>query len=208
VVGVAGSTRYRELEAARPTLYLPAPQFIDVADMLIVRTSAPAPFVARLTRERVRALDQDVEVKSVASFRELLQGPLARPRFNALLIGAFGVAALLLAAVGLYGVMAASVGQRLGEMGVRIALGATASDVRRLVLGSGLKLAALGAAVGLGGALFATRLLGGLLYGVHPLDPASLLAAALLLLGVSAIACLMPARRAGRVDPVSLMRAD
>jgi ABC-type antimicrobial peptide transport system permease subunit len=125
-----------------------------------------------------------------------------------LLIGVFGAAALLLAAVGLYAVMAASVGQRLQEMGVRMALGATASEVRRLVLGNGLKLAGLGAAVGLFGALLGTRLLGGLLYGVHPLDPTSLLAATLLLLGVSAIACLIPARRAGRVDPVSLLRAE
>jgi predicted permease len=208
VVGVAGSTRYHELQSARPTLYLPASQFIDAADMLIVRTSAPAAFVARLSRERVRAFDPDVQVKSVESFGELLQGPLARPRFNALLIGVFGAAALLLAAVGLYAVMAASVGQRLREMGVRIALGATASEVRRLVLGNGLKLAGLGAAVGLFGALLGTRLLGGLLYGVHPLDPTSLLAATLLLLGVSAIACLIPARRAGRVDPVSLLRAE
>ncbi len=208
VVGVAGPTRYRDLATPRATVYLPAAQFIDTAEMLILRTTSPLSLVARLTRERVSAIDPDVQVTSVAPFQDLLQGPLARPRFNTFLIGIFGVAAFLLAAVGLYAVMAASVRQRSPEMGVRIALGATASDVRVLVLGEGLRLAGLGAALGLTGALALTRLLRGLLYGVHPLDPLSMLAAALLLVGVSALASSLPARRATRVDPISLLRAE
>jgi putative ABC transport system permease protein len=208
VVGVARPTRYRELAAPRPTLYLPAEQFIVAAHMLVLRTASPLSLVARLARERVRAVDPDVEVTSVAPFTQLLRGPLARPRFNAILIGVFGMVALLLATIGLYAVMAASVRQRYPEMGVRVALGATASDVRGLVLGEGLRLAGLGATIGLAAAMALTRLLRGLLFGVHPLDPASLLAAVLLLVGVSALASYLPARRATRVDPVAMLRAD
>jgi len=205
---VARPTQYRELARLRATLYLPAEQFIAAAEMLVLRTGSPLTLVAGLVRERVRAVDPDVQVTHVAPFRALLRGPLARPRFNAFLIGAFGVAALLLAAIGLYAVIAASVRQRYPEIGVRVALGATASDVRRLVLGEGLRLAGLGAAIGLFTAVVANHLLRGLLFGVHPLDPVSLLAAALLLVGVSALASSMPARRAARVDPVSMLRAE
>ena len=208
VVGVAGPTRYRELAEPRPTLYLPAAQFIDTAEMLVLRTTSPLALVAPAIRERLRAIDSDVQVLSVAPFRDLLQGPLARPRFNAVLISLFGLAALLLAAVGLYAVMAASVRQRHREIGVRLALGATVADVRGLVLGEGLRLALLGAAIGLAGAVAATRLLQGLLYGVHPLDPTSLVAAALLLVAVSGLASYLPARRATRVDPMVALRAE
>jgi putative ABC transport system permease protein len=208
VVGVAGSTRYRDLRTPRPTLYLPAAQFIDTAEMLVLRTTSPLALLAPMMRERVRSLDPDVQVLSVAPFRELLQGPLARPRFNAFLIGLFGFVALLLAAVGLYAVTGASVRRRHREIGVRLALGATGSDVRSLVLGEGLRLALLGAAIGLVGAVSSARLLQGLLYGLHPLDPASLLAAALLLVAVSGLASYLPARRATRVDPIVALRAE
>jgi ABC-type antimicrobial peptide transport system permease subunit len=164
--------------------------------------------VAGVARDRVRALDPDVQVMRVAPFAELLQGPLARPRFYAFLIGVFGVAALLLAAAGLYAVLAASVRQRYTEIGIRVALGATASDVRRLVLGEGLRLGGLGAAIGLAIAMVTSRLLRGLLYDVHPLDPAVLLAAGLLLVGASVLASYLPARRATRVDPVAMLRAN
>ena len=208
VVGVAGPTRYRELAVPRPTLYVPAAQFIDTADMLVLRTTSPVALVATVTRDRVRSLDPEIQVLSVATFRELLQGPLARPRFNAFLIGVFGLGALSLAAVGLYAVVAASVRQRHREIAVRIALGALVSDVRGLVLGEAFRLAGAGVLIGLLGALATTRLLQGLLYGVHALDPASLLAAALLLLAVAALASYLPARRATRVDPVALLRAE
>ncbi len=208
VVGVARPTRYRELAVPRATLYLPAEQFIAAAEMLVVRTPSPLALVAGLVRERVRAVDPDVQVTHVAPFTELLRGPLARPRFNALLIGVFGVAALLLAGIGLYAVMAAFVRQRHTEIGIRFALGATGSDVRRLVLKEGVWLAGLGAVIGLASAMVATRLLRGLLFEVQPLDPVSMLAAALLLVAVSALACYLPARQATRVDPVTLLRTD
>jgi hypothetical protein len=208
VVGVARPTRYRELERARPTLYVPAEQFIVAAQMLALRTSQPLALVAGLARDHVRALDPAARVTRVDAFADLLDRPLARPRFNALLIGVFGGAALLLAAVGLYAVVATSARQRFQEIGVRVALGATARDIRALVLGEGLRLAALGASLGLAGALAASRLVRGLLFEVHPQDPLSLVAAALLLVGVSGLASYLPARRAARVDPAVVLRAE
>jgi len=208
VVGVAGPTRYRDLRTPKPTIYLPAAQFIDTPEMLILRSRSPLSVVASLTRDRVRSIDPQVQVLSVTSYRDLRQGPLARPRFNALLIGLFALAALLLAAVGLYCVVSASVRQRLVEMGVRKALGASGADLRRLVLGEALRLASLGVVLGLTGTLAVTHLLQGLLYGVHPLDPLTLLAATLLLVGVAAVAATLPAHRASRVDPMALLRGD
>ena len=208
VVGVAGPTRYRELRSPRPTLYVPAAQFVDAAETLVLRTSSPLDRVAGVVRERVRVLDPDVPVLHVAAFRERLRGPLSTPRFDALLIGLFGTAALLLAAIGLYAVVAASVRLRHREMGLRLALGATAADVRRLVLREGLRLAALGSAIGIGLAMAAGGLLRGLLFGVHPLDPATLVGTALLVLGGSALACWLPARTASRADPVTLLHTE
>ena len=207
VVGVAGRTRYRELTDARPTLYLPAEQFLVTAHRLVLRTTSPLPLVAAVAREGVRAVDPTVRVMRVTPFTELLGGPLARPRFNAALIGVFGIAAVLMAAVGLYAVMAAYVHQRHAEIGIRLALGATTSNVRSLVLGEGLRLAAAGATIGLAAAFLATRLVRGLLFEVDPLDPASMVAAALLLVGVAALASYLPARRAARFDPIATLRA-
>jgi putative ABC transport system permease protein len=208
VVGVVRPTRYRELAVPRATLYLPAEQFMVSAYILAVRTTSPPGLVAELAREHVRAVDPDVQVTRVAPFTQLLETPLARPRFNAFLIGLFGFTALLLAAIGLYAVMGAHVRERYAEIGIRVALGATSSDVGRLVLGEGLRLAALGAALGLAGAAVGTRLLRSLLFDVHPLDPASMLGAALLLVGASALAAYLPARRAARVDPLSVLRTS
>jgi putative ABC transport system permease protein len=208
VVGVARSTRYRELAQPRATLYLPARQFLVTAQTIVVRATTPVAAVAAAARDRVRAIDADVQVMRVVPFGEFLDKPLARPRFNAFVTSVFGVAALLLAAIGLYAVMAVHVRQRFAEIGLRIALGANASDVRRLVLGEGLWLASLGAIAGLAASIAGTRMLRGFLFDVHPLDPATLVASALLLIGASALASYFPARRASRVDPVAMLRAD
>jgi putative ABC transport system permease protein len=208
VVGVAGHTRYRELPSPRPTLYLPAAQFQMTATMLVLRTTASLELIASLARDRVQTVDRNVQVMRVASFAEMLSRPLARPRFNAFLLSVFGVAALLLSTVGLYAVMAASVRQRRAEIGVRVALGASASDVRRLILQEGLWVAALGATIGLAGAMMAARMLRGLLFEVHPLDPPAMAAAALLVIGASAVACYIPAVRASQVDPLVALRRD
>jgi ABC-type antimicrobial peptide transport system permease subunit len=144
----------------------------------------------------------------VAPFTEMLDHPLSGPRFNAFLLGIFGTVALLLAATGLYGAMAAHVRQREREIAVRMALGATASGVRRFVLAEALRLAGLGAVIGLAGAALCTRLLRGMLFEVDPLDPFVLAGAALLLIGASAVASYLPARRATRVDAVATLRAQ
>ena len=206
IVGVVTPTRYRELAEPRPTLYLPAAQFVDEAQILVLRSALPAARVAELARAGVRAADPGLEVTRVTPFAGLTQAPLARPRFSAFLIGVFGLAALLLAAIGLYAVMAAHVRQRYAEIGVRMALGASSSDVRRLVLAEGLKLAAAGALIGLAGATLAGRVLRGLLFGVQPLDPGALLGAAALLALVAGLACYLPARRATRLDPLAVLR--
>jgi predicted permease len=206
VVGVAGTTRYRELVTPRLTLYVPAEQFMISAGNLAIRTVAAPAFVAGIVRDAVRAADPSVRVTRVAPYAEYLRVPLAWPRFNALLLGIFAVAALLLSAVGLYGVMAASVRQRRSEIGVRLALGATAVDVRRLVLGEGLRLAGAGAIAGLALAFAGTRALRGLLFDTEPLDPLSLGTAALALVGAALVATWLPARRAMRVDPIEVLR--
>jgi len=208
VVGVARPTRYRELSEPRSTLYLPAEQFLVAAQTLVVRTTASLDVISRLVRDRVRRLDPDVQVMSVVQFGELLDRPLARPRFNALLVGVFGLAALMLAAIGLYAVVAAHVRQRYKEIGVRLALGATLSDVRRLVLAEGLRLGGLGALIGLAVALGAAPVVRSLLYEVHPLDPTAMLTAAFLLIGVSVLASYVAVRAATRLDPITVLRAD
>jgi putative ABC transport system permease protein len=208
VVGVAATTRYRELATPRPTLYVPTEQLMISGGRLAIRTvSAPA-FVADVVRGAVQAVDPAVRVTRIAPYAEYLRVPLAWPRFNALLLVVFAVAALLLSAVGLYGVMAASVRQRQGEIGIRVALGATAADVRRLVLGEGVRLAVAGAIAGLVLTLAVTRVLRGLLFETEPLDPVSLVTAALVLVGAALVATWLPARRATRVDPIEVLRAQ
>ncbi len=208
IVGVVRPTRYRELFVPRPTLYLPAEQFVFSAYILVLRTSAPLETVSRVARDAVRYTNPNVQVVRVAPFAEMLAAPLARPRFTALVVGIFGVAALLLAAIGLYGVMATLVRQRHRELGVRLAIGATSGDVGRLVLGEGLRLACMGVVAGLLATALAMRALRGLLFGVHPLDPANLVLTVLAIGGFAALASYLPARRAGRVDPVELLRTE
>jgi predicted permease len=208
VVGVAGPTRYRELTKARATLYLPAKQFLNVARMLVVRSTASPTQIASQAREHLRALDPDVRIIRVVPFARLLDAPLARSRFNVWLVGIFAIAALLLASVGLYAVIAAFVRQRDREIGIRIALGATGANVRNLVLTEAARLAGLGAALGLIGAFVTTRLVQGLLFEVDPLDTPTLAGAALLLVLASLVAAYVPTRRARRLDAAAMLRSQ
>jgi putative ABC transport system permease protein len=208
VVGVAGATRYRELAKARATLYLPAKQFLNTARMLVVRSTASPSLIASQAREHVRALDPDVRIVRVVPFARLLDAPLARPRFNVWLVGVFAIAALLLAAIGLYAVIAAFVRQRDREIGIRIALGATGANVRNLVLTEAGRLAGLGAAAGLIGALLTTRLVRGMLFEVDPLHAPTLAGAALLLILASLLAAYVPTRRARRLDAAAVLRSQ
>jgi predicted permease len=207
IVGVAALTRYRDIASPRPTIYLPAAQFQMTATMLVLRTTASIDTVASLARARVGLVDPDVRVMGVEPFADKLARPLAHPRFNAFLLGIFGSVALVLSAMGLYGVMAAYVHQRDREIAVRLALGATASGVRRFVLAEAARLSGLGAAIGLVGAMLGCRLLRSMLFEVDPLDPVAIAGAVLLLGGVSALASYVPARRATRIDAVALLRS-
>jgi putative ABC transport system permease protein len=206
VVGVAVATRYRELARPRPTLYVPAPQFLVTAQLLVLRTTAPLELAASVTRESVKAIDPSVQVMRIAPFEAMLDGPLARPRFNAFLLGVFGITALLLASIGLAGVMATYVRQRDREIALRVALGATPASIRRLVLGEALWMGALGALTGLAAAAAATQLLRGMLFEVDPLDPLTLTGAALVLMAAATLAAYGPARQAVRLDPASMLR--
>ncbi len=208
VVGVSGAVRYRDLTGSHATLYLPSAQFIQAARTLAIQTTAPIDLVTSLARERVRAVDATVHVTRVVPFDTLLAVPLARPRFNAFLMSTFGVVALLLSTIGLYAVMATSVRQRDREIGIRVALGATAMTVRRLVFGEALRLTALGVAIGLAGVFTTTHLVRSMLFDVHPLDPLTLAGATFLLMAAAALASYPPLRRALRVDPATILRGD
>jgi putative ABC transport system permease protein len=206
VVGVAARTRYRDLRAPHATLYVPAAQLIVSAQSFVVRSTAPLSRVAEIVREQVRAADPTVRVPRIAPFDELLREPLARPRFYTVLLVVFGVSALTLSAIGLYAVIAASVRQRYAEIGVRLALGARPADISQMIVRGGMRLAGFGAVAGLVLTFAGTQFLRGLLYEVDPLDPPSLLIATALLIGAAIVASYVPARTAGRMDPLVALR--
>jgi putative ABC transport system permease protein len=156
----------------------------------------------------VAAVDPALPVYDVMTLEERVASAVARPRFNAALLTAFAGAALLLAAIGVYGVLSYSVSSRMREIGVRLALGADANRVVGLVLGEGLRLAAVGASIGLVAALAIARLLRGMLVGVAAPDPLMFLAASALMLIVAGAAALVPARRASAVDPIVVLRME
>ncbi|HAB16708.1 MAG TPA: hypothetical protein DCE44_09690, partial [Verrucomicrobiales bacterium] len=209
VIGVVESTHNRSLTASpRQALYFPITQKSDFAMTLTVRTGLdPSSTITRL-RELVKSLDANVPVFGVRTLAEQKDGSLALERMAATLLSGFGVLALLLAALGIYGVLAYSVGQRTREIGVRMALGAQLGDVLQLVLKQGAGLVALGLLVGLGGALASTRLMRGFLYGVQPIDPLTFLSVIVVLVGVALLACWLPARRAAKVDPMVALRTE
>jgi putative ABC transport system permease protein len=208
VVGVAAPTRFRELTQSRPMLYLPAAQFIVSAEILALRTSAPLDHIATVSRATIRAANPQAHIMRVATFNEMLQVPLARPKFNALLLNIFGVLAVSLATIGLYAVIGMYVRQRDRDIAVRRALGASGSDVSRLVFGEAIWLAITGAALGLIGTVGAAQFVRGMLFGIDPLDPATILGAAALLVAVSVAAACLPVRRATRIDPLVALRHE
>jgi putative ABC transport system permease protein len=213
IVGVVGNVRHFGLaNAEEPAIYTPyaqSGQDWKRWSEFVIRTPGKmdGPLVAQL-KKMVWKVDPSIPVTQVRPMSEVLSASLAAQRFNTLLLVIFAAVALLLASVGLYGVLAFTVAQRTREIGIRMALGAQARDVLRLVLRQGLALSILGVAVGISVALAGTRVLRGLLYGVAPTDPATFAAVALLLVGVALTACLVPARRAMRVDPMVALRHE
>jgi putative ABC transport system permease protein len=208
IVGVAGDARLRDLKEARWNVYLPYRQSSYPLAYVTVRTdSDPTPFIAMARRE-VAALDPEQGIMSVMTMEQRVSAALARPRFNALLLNLLSVLAAVLAVVGIYGVVSYSVVQRRHEIGIRIALGAQAANVLKLVVGQGMILVVAGLGAGWIGAFALTRLMAGLLYGVSATDPATFGGVALLLAIVALAACYLPARRATKVDPMMALRVE
>ena len=210
VVGVVDDVRYRELTYPRPVVYVAWAQQTDKPPLsfVVARGTAGHTLAARDVTRLVREIEPGVLVTGVATMRQRLTASLARPRFDAIVLGLFAAAAVILAAVGVYGVIAALVRQRTQEIGIRLALGAQPGEVRSMVMRSGLAVAGAGVVAGLVASLAATRLLGAELYGVHPADPVTMTAASLALLAAAALACGFPARVASRVDPLTALKAE
>jgi putative ABC transport system permease protein len=206
VVGVAAGIRYRELATPAPTLYLPAAQFIDTAERLAIRTAGDPSTVAAGIRRQLEGVEPGVAVLSVTRFDDIRARSLARPRFLVTIAGLFAAAAGLLAAVGLFAALAASVRQRTREIAIRIAVGATPPRIRRLIGREALWLAGTGACLGAVVAIVAAPLLSKVVVGVAPDDPFALGAAVAGVLGAAIVAAWWPVRRAMRVDAATTLR--
>jgi putative ABC transport system permease protein len=207
IVGVVGNTKSSLDGPVRQTIFVPRTQRPGRGMTVFVRTERDPMLAGPSVISAVHAMEPEAPV-DVRTLEEVIGSTIARPRAISMLLGVFALVALLLAAVGVYGVMAYSVRERTQEIGVRMALGATAGSVLRLVLGQALRLVAVGVAAGLVAAGALTRLLGGLLYEVEPLDPWTFAVTALVLLAVAAVASYVPARRAMRMAPVDALRTN
>jgi predicted permease len=210
VVGIVPDTRYRDLREARPSIYFPMRQsfFPFAPTNLVIRTERTHGLVVPALRRVLEQSAPGVTLASAAPFDEFLAKPLAQPRLNALLLAAFAAAAVILAAIGLFGILSTMVRQRTREFGVRLALGATAARISRMVLRRGMIVAGIGVVAGLLGALIANRLLSALLFEVSPTDPATLGGIVVLLLAVAAMASLIPARTSTRIEPVTALKTE
>jgi len=213
IVGVSGDVRQSNLAAhVSPGVYMPIlamPQDSAVSGLnLVVRTAADPTAVIANLREIVRSLDPEVPMFQVRPMDEVLSESVAPRRFNMLLLAAFAGLALLLASIGIYGVMSYSVSQYTHEIGIRMALGARAADVLQLIVRQGMLLVAAGLAIGLAGALALTRVMSSLLFDVEPADPLTFAAVSALLAAVAFAASYIPARRATRVDPMVALRYE
>ncbi|MGE0455916.1 MAG: ABC transporter permease [Vicinamibacteria bacterium] len=209
VVGVVGDVRLSGLDTEpRPTLYWAQTQLPNNFMSFVLRGSGSGQALLPSARAQLASLDASIPLARVGTLDEAVQDSLRQPRFTLALLAAFAGAAALLAAIGLFGVLSFAVGQRVPEIGVRLALGARPADVLRLVLRDGVRLAIAGTAAGLLGALALARVLAGLLFEVSPYDPAAFAGVLALVATVSLCAALLPALRASRVDPVQALRAE
>jgi putative ABC transport system permease protein len=209
VVGVVGDVRDRGLDAqAQPAFFAPFSQSPDSAMEVSLLTAVKPTSMATAVRNAVAAIDPEQPVFDISTMDERLAASVAPRRFNLLLLTSFALLAMLLAGVGIYGVVSYSVMQRTHEVGIRMALGAQRRDVLKLIVAQGMVLLLMGIGVGLIGAFLLTRFLAALLYGVRPTDSATFAAVSLLLAAVAIMACYLPARRAIRVDPVVALRYE
>ncbi len=212
IVGVAGDVKFSALDAAvAPMIYMSNFQVASGVSrhaVFVVRTAADPASLASAARQTIWAVDKDLPVFGVTTMNDVLAASVAQRRFSMSLLGGFAFLALLMAAIGLYGVLSYSVSQRMHEMGLRMALGANARDLMRLVVGQGIRVVLAGVAAGLLASFAATRLLSGMLFGVSPLDPFTFATVAGVLLAAALLASFVPARRATRVDPMVALRYE
>ncbi|HKG92445.1 MAG TPA: FtsX-like permease family protein, partial [Gemmatimonadaceae bacterium] len=209
IVGVVGDVKFYSLkDTSMAAMYVPFAQSVSSDFSLVLKTAGRAEDAAALLRREVRALDPDLPVTDVRTMDDLLARSVAPQRFNASLLIGFAAMALILAAVGLYGVISYMVTQQTHEFGIRMALGAARGQVLRQVVARAMRLAGAGVVLGVIGALLMTRLLGKLLYGVSATDPVTFVVLAALLAAVALVASYVPARRATKVDPVVALRSE
>jgi putative ABC transport system permease protein len=190
-----------------PQIYFPFRQYTQTPLSYAIRTTVDPLSIIRTVRTEIAGIDPDLPIARIASMATLESSALARDRFNAMVLAVFALTALLLAAIGLYGVMAYLVSQRQAEMGIRMALGGGPRDVLRLVIGDGMRMALAGIVVGTLASLAIGRALDGLLYGIEPTDPVTYVVIASTLALVALFASALPARRATKADPASALRA-
>ena len=210
IIGVVGNVKHSSLNKEdSPEMYLPRTQLPVRTMSIVVRTSVSDPSsVTSALRKELATIDPAIPLNSVHVFDEYLSRTLARPRFNALLLSMFAASALVLTAIGIYGVLAYSVAQRTNEIGIRIALGAAQSNIFKLVIGQAMTIVGVSVAIGLVGAFAATRLLNSLLFGISAWDPLTFSAIVILISVVAFLASWLPARRASRVDPIVALRTE
>jgi predicted permease len=210
IVGVVGDIRQRGLgEKPRPCVYRPSAfNFLGTGGNLVIRTSIAPLAITESVRKAILEIDPSLPVAEVRTMEEVVAASVAQRKFILTMLGGFSAVAMLLAAIGLYGVIAFAVSQRTREIGIRIALGARRDDVLGLILGQGMKLAGIGVVLGIVGALGLTRVLASLLYEVKPTDPVTLIGVSLVLLTVALAASWLPARRAMNVDPMEALRCE
>ncbi len=209
VVGLVPDVKYRSLEhEPEPEMYVPGAQSPMDWIYFVVRTEGDPVSLAPALRQQIASLDPNLPVFAVGTLEQLVTRSVGQRRFTMLLLGSFAALALLLAVVGIYGVMSYAVSRRTHEIGIRVALGAQRDDILKLVGGQGMALALLGVGLGLAGAFAVTRFLSSLLFGITPTDPLTFAGVAFVLAAVALLACYLPARRATRVDPMVALRYE
>jgi putative ABC transport system permease protein len=209
IVGVVADVKFSALNAANTEeMYLPMAQVPWPNTTLLVRSKANVQPLVLAVRTKIAELDPNLPVAGISSMEEVIVASVAQPKLTMQFLGIFAGFALLLAAIGIYGVVAYTVTARKQEMGIRLALGARPADILRLVVGQGMRMILMGVALGVVVSLALTRLLASLLFGVRATDPLVFSAASLVLVGVALLACYLPARRATRVDPIIVLRCE
>jgi putative ABC transport system permease protein len=208
IVGEVDDVRDTALNQEIPELYYPIAQKMAPLMDVAVRSDGKPEALLPAIRQRVHELDPELALANVRTMDDWISNNAAQPRFNASLLGAFAVIALLMAAIGIYGVLAYTVSQRTREIGLRMALGAQRGDVLRLIVREGMIVALIGVGLGLAGGLALGRFLSSLVFGIAVYDPATFALVAVMLSGIALAACAIPARRASRVEPMAALRYE